>query len=168
MRDSGRGEDSGWHRAGTAPGTGRAFRLIVTGGGSGGHTYPALATVRALRPRLAAVGRELVVIWAGTAGSLEERVARDELVAADVRAARARLASAQPGDLVLQPKHGLFRGLKVIDRQDNRYGATVARDRVVLSRCDIVHDGGKPNSGRTCTIRQAVLPGYAVGDRRGR
>src|ERR1700722_17111171 len=47
---------------------------------SGGHTYPALATVRALRPRLAAVGRELVVIWAGTGGSLEERVARDELI----------------------------------------------------------------------------------------
>jgi UDP-N-acetylglucosamine--N-acetylmuramyl-(pentapeptide) pyrophosphoryl-undecaprenol N-acetylglucosamine transferase len=66
----------GRHRAGT----GRAFRLIVTGGGSGGHTYPALATVRALRPRLAAAGRELVVTWAGTAGSLEERVARDELI----------------------------------------------------------------------------------------
>jgi UDP-N-acetylglucosamine--N-acetylmuramyl-(pentapeptide) pyrophosphoryl-undecaprenol N-acetylglucosamine transferase len=66
----------GRHRAGT----GRAFRLIVTGGGSGGHTYPALATVRALRPRLAAAGRDLVVTWAGTAGSLEERVARGELI----------------------------------------------------------------------------------------
>ena len=40
----------GRHRAGT----GGAFRLIVIGGGSGGHTCPALATVRALRPRLAA------------------------------------------------------------------------------------------------------------------
>ena len=66
----------GRHRTGTD----RAFRLIVTGGGSGGHTYPALATVRALRPRLAAAGRELVVTWAGTAGSLEERVARGELI----------------------------------------------------------------------------------------
>jgi UDP-N-acetylglucosamine--N-acetylmuramyl-(pentapeptide) pyrophosphoryl-undecaprenol N-acetylglucosamine transferase len=61
----------GRHRAGA----GGAFRLIVTGGGSGGHTYPALATVRALRHRLAAAGRELVVTWAGTAGSLEERAA---------------------------------------------------------------------------------------------
>jgi UDP-N-acetylglucosamine--N-acetylmuramyl-(pentapeptide) pyrophosphoryl-undecaprenol N-acetylglucosamine transferase len=60
-------------------GTDRAFRLIVTGGGSGGHTYPALATVRALRTRLAA-GRELVVVWAGTAGSLEQRVADAELI----------------------------------------------------------------------------------------
>jgi UDP-N-acetylglucosamine--N-acetylmuramyl-(pentapeptide) pyrophosphoryl-undecaprenol N-acetylglucosamine transferase len=66
----------GRHRAGTD----RAFRLIVTGGGSGGHTYPALATVRALRPRLEAAGRELTVTWAGTAGSLEERVARGELI----------------------------------------------------------------------------------------
>jgi UDP-N-acetylglucosamine--N-acetylmuramyl-(pentapeptide) pyrophosphoryl-undecaprenol N-acetylglucosamine transferase len=59
---------------------GGAFRLIVTGGGSGGHTYPALATVRALRSRLAASGRELVVVWAGTAGSLEQRVAAGELI----------------------------------------------------------------------------------------
>lgn len=66
----------GRHRARTD----RAFRLIVTGGGSGGHTYPALATVRALRSRLAASGRELTVVWAGTAGSLEQRVAGGELI----------------------------------------------------------------------------------------
>ena len=57
---------------------GRVFRLIVTGGGSGGHTYPALATVRTLRSRLAAEGRDLEVTWVGTAGSLEERVAGTE------------------------------------------------------------------------------------------
>ena len=58
--------------------TGQAFRLIVTGGGSGGHTYPALATVRALRAQLAATGRELQVTWAGTDSSLEQRVAAAE------------------------------------------------------------------------------------------
>lgn len=67
-------------QGGHLTGTSRVFRLIVTGGGSGGHTYPALATVRALRPRLAAAGRELVVTWAGTAGGLEERVACGELI----------------------------------------------------------------------------------------
>jgi UDP-N-acetylglucosamine--N-acetylmuramyl-(pentapeptide) pyrophosphoryl-undecaprenol N-acetylglucosamine transferase len=39
-----------------------------------------LATVRALRSRLREAGRELEVIWAGTAGSLEERTARSELI----------------------------------------------------------------------------------------
>lgn len=57
---------------------GRAFRLIVTGGGTGGHTYPALTTVRALRARLAAADRGLDVLWVGSAGSLEERVASTE------------------------------------------------------------------------------------------
>jgi UDP-N-acetylglucosamine--N-acetylmuramyl-(pentapeptide) pyrophosphoryl-undecaprenol N-acetylglucosamine transferase len=61
-------------------GTDGAFRLVVTGGGSGGHTYPALATVRALRSLLEASGRELIVVWAGTAGSLEQRVAGAELI----------------------------------------------------------------------------------------
>lgn len=54
------------------------YRLVVTGGGSGGHTYPALAAVRALREQLAAQGRQLDVIWAGSAAGLEARVAADQ------------------------------------------------------------------------------------------
>ncbi len=53
----------------------RDMRLIVTGGGTGGHTYPALTAVRALRDRLAAAGIALRVLWVGTADSLESRVA---------------------------------------------------------------------------------------------
>ena len=56
----------------------RDLRLIVTGGGTGGHTYPALTTVRALRARCADAGRELDVLWVGTAGGLEARVAAEE------------------------------------------------------------------------------------------
>uniref|UniRef100_A0AAU2V866 UDP-N-acetylglucosamine--N-acetylmuramyl-(pentapeptide) pyrophosphoryl-undecaprenol N-acetylglucosamine transferase n=1 Tax=Streptomyces sp. NBC_00003 TaxID=2903608 RepID=A0AAU2V866_9ACTN len=56
----------------------RAFRLIVTGGGTGGHTYPALTAVRTLRARLAASGRTLDVLWVGTADGLEARVAAAE------------------------------------------------------------------------------------------
>lgn len=56
----------------------RAFRLIVTGGGTGGHTYPALTAVRALRARLATAGRALEVLWVGTADGLEARVASSE------------------------------------------------------------------------------------------
>lgn len=54
------------------------FRLIVTGGGTGGHTYPALTAVRTLRARLAGEGRGIEVLWVGTADSLEERVATGE------------------------------------------------------------------------------------------
>lgn len=54
------------------------LRLIVTGGGTGGHTYPALTAVRALRARLAGDGRGLDVLWVGTAAGLEARVAASE------------------------------------------------------------------------------------------
>ncbi len=56
----------------------RAFRLIVTGGGTGGHTYPALTAIRTAGARLAAAGRALDVLWVGTADSLESRVAAGE------------------------------------------------------------------------------------------
>ncbi|MFF5505862.1 glycosyltransferase [Streptomyces roseolus] len=55
-----------------------AFRLIVTGGGTGGHTYPALTAVHTLRDRLVAEGRALDVLWIGTADGLEARVAPAE------------------------------------------------------------------------------------------
>ncbi|GLW49386.1 UDP-N-acetylglucosamine--N-acetylmuramyl-(pentapeptide) pyrophosphoryl-undecaprenol N-acetylglucosamine transferase [Streptomyces sp. NBRC 14336] len=57
------------------PGT---FRLVVTGGGTGGHTYPALTAIRTLQNRLAVEGRSLDVLWIGTAEGLEARVARAE------------------------------------------------------------------------------------------
>ncbi|WP_338704344.1 UDP-N-acetylglucosamine--N-acetylmuramyl-(pentapeptide) pyrophosphoryl-undecaprenol N-acetylglucosamine transferase (plasmid) [Streptomyces sp. Q6] len=57
------------------------LRLIVTGGGTGGHTYPALTAVRTLQARLTAVGGGLDVLWVGKADSLEERVAAGEGIA---------------------------------------------------------------------------------------
>ncbi|WP_431895183.1 UDP-N-acetylglucosamine--N-acetylmuramyl-(pentapeptide) pyrophosphoryl-undecaprenol N-acetylglucosamine transferase [Nonomuraea sp. bgisy101] len=48
----------------------RTLRLLVTGGGTGGHTYPALTT-------LAAVQRRRLphdVLWVGTASGLEARI----------------------------------------------------------------------------------------------
>ena len=53
----------------------RPVRVIVTGGGTGGHVYPALTTVNALRAVLAEQGRELSVSWVGARGKLEERIA---------------------------------------------------------------------------------------------
>lgn len=57
------------------------FRLVVSGGGTGGHTYPALTAVRVLQQRLADEGRGLDVLWVGTAQGLEAKVARDEGIA---------------------------------------------------------------------------------------
>ncbi|GAA2635989.1 MULTISPECIES: UDP-N-acetylglucosamine--N-acetylmuramyl-(pentapeptide) pyrophosphoryl-undecaprenol N-acetylglucosamine transferase [Streptomyces] len=59
----------------------RPFRLLVTGGGTGGHTYPALTAIRTLRGRLAAQGSALDVLWIGTADGLEARVAPAEGIA---------------------------------------------------------------------------------------
>ncbi|MFI2184590.1 UDP-N-acetylglucosamine--N-acetylmuramyl-(pentapeptide) pyrophosphoryl-undecaprenol N-acetylglucosamine transferase [Streptomyces sioyaensis] len=56
----------------------RNFRLIVTGGGTGGHTYPALTAIRTLQARLASSGGTLDVLWIGTPDGLEARVAPAE------------------------------------------------------------------------------------------
>lgn len=63
------------HPPGRAP-----LRVLVTGGGTGGHTYPALTTIRALQHRLAAQSRELQVLWVGVAHGLEAGVAREEQI----------------------------------------------------------------------------------------
>ncbi|BBA95695.1 putative N-acetylglucosaminyl transferase [Actinacidiphila reveromycinica] len=60
-----------------------SFRLIVTGGGTGGHTYPALTAIRTLQARLAAGGGALDVLWIGTEEGLEARVAPAEGIAFD-------------------------------------------------------------------------------------
>jgi UDP-N-acetylglucosamine--N-acetylmuramyl-(pentapeptide) pyrophosphoryl-undecaprenol N-acetylglucosamine transferase len=65
----------------SAPHLPRTFRLIVTGGGTGGHTYPALTAVRTLQARLAADGGTLDVLWVGTNDGLEARVAPAEGIA---------------------------------------------------------------------------------------
>lgn len=57
------------------------FRLVVTGGGTGGHTYPALTAVRTLQDRLAVAGRTLDTLWIGTEDGLEARVAPAEGIA---------------------------------------------------------------------------------------
>lgn len=57
---------------------GRPFRLIVTGGGTGRHTYPALTAIRTTSARLDRLGIGLEVLWVGTATGLEARVAERE------------------------------------------------------------------------------------------
>ncbi len=59
----------------------RPLRLIVTGGGTGGHTYPAITTIRAVRELLSGAGVALDVLYVGSAGGLEARVAGQEGIA---------------------------------------------------------------------------------------
>lgn len=51
------------------------LRMIVTGGGTGGHTYPALTTITTLRARLAAAGTQPELLWVGVATGLEATIA---------------------------------------------------------------------------------------------
>lgn len=49
--------------------------MIVTGGGTGGHTYPALTTIQALQARLAEIGTTPELLWVGVADGLEAKIA---------------------------------------------------------------------------------------------
>jgi UDP-N-acetylglucosamine--N-acetylmuramyl-(pentapeptide) pyrophosphoryl-undecaprenol N-acetylglucosamine transferase len=55
-------------------------RLVIGGGGSGGHTFPGVAVVRAARAALAVHGLELQPFWLGSEGGIEAEVAADENV----------------------------------------------------------------------------------------
>ncbi|MFE6778239.1 glycosyltransferase [Streptomyces sp. NPDC057702] len=78
----------------------RSFRLIVTGGGTGGHTYPALTAIRTLQGRLASVGGTVDVLWIGTAAGLEARVAPAEGIAFTTVATGKIRRSANPFKMV--------------------------------------------------------------------
>ncbi|HZS22177.1 MAG TPA: UDP-N-acetylglucosamine--N-acetylmuramyl-(pentapeptide) pyrophosphoryl-undecaprenol N-acetylglucosamine transferase, partial [Pseudonocardiaceae bacterium] len=52
--------------------------LIATGGGTGGHTYPAITTIRTTRELLHGAGVGLEVLYVGSATGLEARVAEQE------------------------------------------------------------------------------------------
>jgi UDP-N-acetylglucosamine--N-acetylmuramyl-(pentapeptide) pyrophosphoryl-undecaprenol N-acetylglucosamine transferase len=68
-----------------------SVRVIVAGGGTGGHTYPAAAAIRALRGFVSEAGTGIDVLWVGTPDSLEQRVAAEHDVAfAAVRAGKLR------------------------------------------------------------------------------
>lgn len=56
----------------------RKIRMLVTGGGTGGHTYPALTTITAVREHAAGQGRDVDVLWVGTADGLEARIAAEQ------------------------------------------------------------------------------------------
>ncbi|GAB3438003.1 undecaprenyldiphospho-muramoylpentapeptide beta-N-acetylglucosaminyltransferase [Streptomonospora sediminis] len=100
----------------------RDLRLIVTGGGTGGHTYPALTAVNALRSRLESSGRGLEVLWVGAADSLESRVAAangipfQEVATGKIRRAKNPLKLASPENIRDMGKafRGVFQSRRVV------------------------------------------------------
>src|SRR6478672_3442420 len=51
------------------------MRVVIAGGGTGGHVTPALATIVALREQL--TGQPLDLLWVGTAEGVERRIAQE-------------------------------------------------------------------------------------------
>jgi len=63
-------------------------RLIITGGGTGGHIYPGLAIERALREDCAARGEAYEALFVGTKRGLEAQIVKKAGVALEFVAAR--------------------------------------------------------------------------------
>ncbi|MFW6183431.1 MAG: glycosyltransferase, partial [Chloroflexota bacterium] len=77
------------------------MRILVCGGGTGGHIYPALAAVNELRRR----GHDSAqFLWIGTRGEMEEKL---------VPRAGLRLQTIQGGPIVgVSPRDKLVNGMK--------------------------------------------------------
>ncbi|MEU8919491.1 UDP-N-acetylglucosamine--N-acetylmuramyl-(pentapeptide) pyrophosphoryl-undecaprenol N-acetylglucosamine transferase [Kitasatospora sp. NPDC048545] len=74
-------------------------RLVVAGGGTGGHTYPALTTVQAVRDVLNERGIALDAAWFGTSSGLESRIAKENSIPFRPLAAGKVRRSLRPGAL---------------------------------------------------------------------
>ena len=129
----------------------RKLRVIVTGGGTGGHTYPALTTIQALRDRLARAGTEPELLWVGVAHGLE---------AMDALPARAKARALVTGNPIRPAILGgdrdralaayrLNPGLPLVFVTGGAQGATQVNNMIaeilpdVLDGCQVLHQCGE-------------------------
>ncbi len=50
------------------------YRVVMAGGGTGGHLYPGLAVVEALRKQMGEAGKKLELVWAATPRAVDQRL----------------------------------------------------------------------------------------------
>ncbi|HHX43484.1 MAG TPA: undecaprenyldiphospho-muramoylpentapeptide beta-N-acetylglucosaminyltransferase [Chloroflexi bacterium] len=85
------------------------MRLLVTGGGTGGHVYPALAVIEALRNGAAPSAPLEAVAWVGQRDSIEERIVTRGDAGAGPMAFHAIDAGALRGANPLKAAHSVLR-----------------------------------------------------------
>ncbi|WP_275695792.1 glycosyltransferase [Streptomyces noursei] len=131
----------------------QTFRLVVTGGGTGGHTYPALTATGALQERLSAGGGTLDVLWIGTADGLEARVAPAEGIAFATVATGKIRRSSNPLRMV-SPAN-----VRDMAQRARAHGRPDAADRlvdVILAAGRLTHStGGARRCAGPCQLRSA-------------
>lgn len=104
-------------------GVGVGMRIIVSGGGTGGHVYPVLAVLNALRQLVEAGREELDALYVGGGGSIEaELSAREEIAFEAIAGGGLRGLSM---GTVLRNGLSLVRGLLQSARIVRRFGPDV-------------------------------------------
>lgn len=101
-----------------APST-RHLRIIVTGGGTGGHVSPAVAVITRLRERSASEGWRLDLLYIGSVAGVERRIMGELGVpyrAIQTGKLRRYLSLQTPVDLLVRLPSGAFGALGIVRR----------------------------------------------------
>lgn len=95
------------------------MRLIVTGGGTGGHVSPAVAVITRLRERSASEGWPLDLLYVGSVAGVERRTMTQMGVPyASIQTGKLRryLSPQTPLDLLVRLPAGFFQALAIVRR----------------------------------------------------
>ncbi len=139
----------------------KQFRLIVTGGGTGGHITPGLAVIDALKARIPG----LRILWVGVRGRREEDLVPRHNIPLQTMNLRGLERSFKPGAIIRNFTTGLswammlpvLRARKII--QDFQPDCILGTGGYV---CAPVMVAGKLMGIRTWILEQNSVPGLAV------
>src|SRR5437762_1718707 len=95
------------------------MRIIVTGGGTGGHVSPAVAVITRLRERSAEEGWPLELLYIGSEAGVERRVISDmglRYAAIQTGKLRRYVSLQTPVDLLVRLPVGFFQALALVRR----------------------------------------------------